>query len=135
VNSIRVLVFVTLSFALAASSSLGGPSGKPRPVVLMVDRGPSGFTYKLNSATVSGDLLLALTKLGHPEVSMDSEAILLVHEDMKLSAINNLIGIMAKAGLAHPRVFFFRRDKELMTELTYSKAVPFSADWHVPDAP
>ena len=133
-NRIRVLVFVTLSFALAASSSLGGPSGKPRPVVLMVDRGPSGFIYKLNSATVPGDLLLALTKLGHSEASLDSEAILLVHEDIKLSAINNLIGIMAKAGMVHSRVFFFRRDKEMMTELTYSRAVPFSADGHVPDA-
>jgi len=87
----------------------------------MVDRGPSGFIYKLNFATVSGDLLLALTKLVPPEVSQDSEAILLVHEDIKLSAINNLIGIMAKAGIVHARVFFFRRDKELMTELTHSK--------------
>lgn len=134
-SRIRVLVFVALSLAPSASSSFGGPSGKPRPVVLMVDRGPSGFIYKLNSSTVSGDLLLALTKLGLPEVSLDSEAILLVHEDIKLSAINNLIGIMAKAGMVYPRVFFFRRDKELMTELTYSKAVPFSADGHVPDAP
>jgi len=135
VNRIRVLVFVALSLAPATSNSLGGPSGKPRPVVLMVDRGPSGFIYKLNSATVSGDLLLALTKLVPPEVSQDSEAILLVHEDIKLSAINNLIGIMAKAGIVHARVFFFRRDKELMTELTHSKAIPFSSDGHVPDAP
>jgi hypothetical protein len=134
VNRISILLSAVLSLCpLLVSDVSAGRSEKPRPVVLMMDRGPSGFTYILNSKPVSGDLLLALTKMGATEVSSDSEAILLVHEDVKISAINNLIGIMAKAGLVHPRVFFFRRDKELMTELTYSKAVPFSAEGRVPE--
>jgi hypothetical protein len=58
-----------------------------------------------------------------------------VHDNVTIAEVNNMIGILSKAGYAEPpRVFVFDSNKIAMAELnfTYSPRVPFSAVGDVP---
>jgi len=52
---------------------------------------------------------------------------LLVHEKASLAAVDDVRGLITKAGYESPRVFYFDSNKRLMLELIYRSAVPFSA--------
>lgn len=95
----------------------------------MVDRGPSGFVYEVDSKIASKGLLWTLTNMK----GGSSKAVLLVHEEASISTVNNVRGIMAKAGYVSPKIFYFGRDKDWMAELTFSAVVPFSAHGDVAD--
>jgi hypothetical protein len=126
VNRLYIALLAILFVGMAPHNLLAAPQDNAKAVVLVVDHRPSGFTYEINSKPVKGDLLMALTKLYPDQASKGSKCFLLVNETFTISMINNLLGIMAKAGFVHPRTFFFARDRESMIEFTYSKAVPFS---------
>jgi hypothetical protein len=116
---------------LAGTIALAKPDEKPHRIVVMIDHDPHGFTYTVNSEKAK-DLLLTLSKR---KEGPDAEVILLVHNKVTLAMVNNMIGILSKAGyVAPPRVFVFDSYKNAMNELnfTYSPRIPFSAAGDVP---
>jgi len=97
----------------------------------MIDHDSHGFIYTINSEKVQ-DLLLALSKR---KEEPENEVILLAHNKVTLAMVNNIVGILSKAGyVAPPRVFVFDSYKNAMNELsfTYSPRIPFSATGDVP---
>jgi len=117
--------------ALAVTIASAKPGEKSRRMVVMIDYDPHGFIYTVNSEKVS-DPLLALSKSEH---GPDIEVILLVHEKVTLAMVNNILGILSKAGyIGPPRVFVFGSYKRSMNELnfTYSARIPFSPTGDVP---
>ena len=98
----------------------------------MIDHEAHGFTYTINFEKAT-DLLLALSKK-HTETP-EAKVILLVHNEVTLAMLNNMIGILSKAGyIGPPRVFVFDSYKHAMNELnfTYSPKIPFSPAGNVP---
>jgi hypothetical protein len=56
----------------------------------------------------------------------DTKATILFHEDVPLSAVVNLRGIMQKAGLSNIRYFYFGDDRRMMAEIRMdAPAVPY----------
>jgi hypothetical protein len=51
---------------------------------------------------------------------------ILAHEAVTLRRLDDLRGLVMKAGFSTPRVFYFRSDKRLMVEITYGVAQPYS---------
>jgi hypothetical protein len=96
----------------------------------MIDHGPHGFVYTMNSEKVDG-LLLTLSKRRD---GPNTEVILLVNNKVTLAMVNNTIGILSKAGYVAPRVFVFDSSKTAMNELnfTYSPRIPFSPAGDIP---
>jgi energy-converting hydrogenase Eha subunit C len=116
---------------LAATIAPAKPDEKPHRIVVMIDHDSHGFIYTINSEKVQ-DLLLALSKR---KEEPENEVILLVHNKVTLAMVNNIVGILSKAGyVAPPRVFVFDSYKNAMNELsfTYSPRIPFSATGDVP---
>ena len=112
-----------------ASAKAGEESNR---IVVMIDHDSHGFVYTINSEKVK-DLLRTLSEL-RKEPSPEPEVILLTHKDATLAMVNNMIGILSKAGYGAPRVFVFDSYKNAMNELdfTYSPRIPFSAAGDVP---
>jgi hypothetical protein len=122
-----LVLFSTLAFA-----NLGEKSDH---IVLMIDHDSNGFVYTMNSEKVTvKDLLLTLSEHRNEHLP-EPEIILLVHKEVTLAMVNNMFGILSKAGYAAaPRVFVFDSYKLAMNELnfTYSPRIPFSAAGDVP---
>jgi hypothetical protein len=134
-HSRRVLFAVLICIAtLIAAFASATAKGKPSRVVVMIDYNAHGFVYTINSEdSRAQDLLLTLSK--KHETEQEADVILLVHNKVTLAMVNNVIGILSKAGYADPpRVFVFDSYKIAMNELnfTYSPRVPFSAAGDVP---
>lgn len=56
----------------------------------------------------------------------DTKAAILFHEDVPLSAVVNLRGIIQKAGLSNIRYFYFGDDRRMMAEIRMDEpAVPY----------
>ncbi len=112
-----------------ASAKAGEESNR---IVVMIDHDSHGFVYTINSEKVK-DLLRTLSEL-RKEPSPEPEVILLAHKDATLAMVNNMIGILSKAGYGAPRVFVFDSYKNAMNELdfTHSPRIPFSAAGDVP---
>lgn len=126
-------IFLSVLLFFVVTAALGNQADKPKPVVVMIDHTSSGFIYWVNSERPK-DILLALGKL-NGRLSPQPEVILLVHRQASLFMVNNMIGILSKAGFVEaPRVFVFDSHKDVMNELnfTYSPRVPFSAEGDVP---
>jgi hypothetical protein len=106
------------------------------PVVVMIDKGPSGFIYKVNSK-VTKEILATLTRIKASDSNPHPKSILIVHEDVTLTMINGMRGVMSKAGFVYPdqRVYFFNRDgvKDVMTEITFSPPLRFSEKGETPE--
>jgi hypothetical protein len=123
-----VLVAISL-FVSPGCSSLSAASSSGR-VVVMIDKGPSGFIFRVNSK-VTRHMLLTLSEMRAQDSDPHAKSILIVHEDVTLTMINGMRGVMSKAGyvLADQRVLFFNRDnvKDVMTEIKFSTPLPFSA--------
>jgi len=124
VNRALHLLGILVCGMTLVSAAFGQPVVNEAPVVVMLDRGASGFVYKVNSRVVSKELLLTLSKMRRAR--RDDDGTLLVHEDAPLATVINALGVMQKAGYEHPRVFYFDRNKRGMSELTFSAGVPFS---------
>ena len=124
-----VLVCVLVLAATLASAKRGE---EPSRIVVMIDHDSHGFVYTINSQKVK-DLLLALSER-RKWPSPEPEVILLAHKEATLAMVNNMIGILSKAGYQAPRVFVFDSYKNAMNELnfTYSPRIPFSAAGDVP---
>jgi len=101
----------------------------------MIDHDSNGFVYTMNSEKVTvKDLLLTLSEHRNEHLP-EPEIILLVHKEVTLAMVNNMFGILSKAGYAAaPRVFVFDSYKQAMNELnfTYSPRIPFSTVGDVP---
>jgi hypothetical protein len=104
----------------------GAPKG-PHRIVVLIDHDPRGFNYTINSERVQ-DPLLKLSKL---KEWREAEVILLVHDKVTLAMVNNMIGILSKAGhVAPPRVFVFDSNKNAMNELNFTYAVTGKVVFH-----
>ena len=121
-----VLIFIATLIGTFASATA---KGKTSRVVVMIDYNQHGFVYTINSENSrTQDLLLTLSKKHESEPEAD--VILLVHNKVTFAMVNNVIGILSKAGYAGPpRVFVFDSYRIAMNELnfTYSPRIPFSA--------
>jgi biopolymer transport protein ExbD len=117
---------------LAATLALAKRDEDSSRIVVMIDHDSHGFVYTINSEKVK-DLLRALSER-RKSPSPEPEVILLAHKDATLAMVNNMIGILSKAGYEAPRVFVFDSYKDAMNELnfTYSPRIPFSAAGDVP---
>ena len=133
-HSRRVLFAVLICVAtLIAAFASATAKGKSSRVVVMIDYNAHGFVYTINSENPTQDLLRTLSK--KHETEPEADVILLVHNKVTLAMVNNVIGILSKAGYADPpRVFVFDSYKIAMNELnfTYSPRIPFSAAGDVP---
>ena len=123
----RLLPNVLLGLALLGVSSSFDQPGAPGTVIVVADVAHNRPAYKVNSSPVSYlDLLDRLSSVRAKWPAVPPKVILLAHEQLTLSQIDALRGIISKAGYERPRVFYFGKDKRLMIELTYSPAIPFS---------
>ena len=133
-NLSLLIVFALSTCVLPVCSSETGTSRLP--VVVMIDKGPSGFVYKVNSKATR-EIFLALSRMRESDPDPRPKSILLVHEDVTLTMINGMRGVMSKAGYVFPdqRIFFFNRDnvKDVMTELRFSVPVRFSDTGDIPE--
>jgi hypothetical protein len=109
------------------STQFIGEEPSTKVVIMMVDKGPSGFVTRINSKIPSKGLLFTLSEI-HDSDAAPNEAVLLVHEDVNFSKLINYLGIMRKAGYINPRIFFFSRNKDWMAEIAKSGAMPLSVD-------
>jgi len=120
---------------LVSASAFASLGEKSDHIVLMIDHDSHGFVYTMNSEKVTvKDLLLTLSEHRNEHLP-EPEVILLVHKEVTLTMVNNVFGILKKAGYAAaPRVFVFDSYKQAMNELnfTYSPRIPFSAVGDVP---
>ncbi len=127
-----VLFCILVLFSTLAFANLGKKSDH---IVLMIDHDSNGFVYTMNSEKVTvKDLLLTLSEHRNEHLP-EPEIILLVHKEVTLAMVNNMFGILSKAGYAAaPRVFVFDSYKQAMNELnfTYSPRIPFSTVGDVP---
>ena len=125
----KPLVCLFLSLLLGLSWQLTvAQAGGEKPQVLMVDHDKKGFVYTLNGHALGAkeSLLLVLSEARRADHRADPEIQILISEAAKLSEIQNLIGIAYKAEFTKYRLFVFDADKQQMSELKYSHAVPFS---------
>jgi hypothetical protein len=115
---------------LVSTLAFANPGEKSDHIVLMIDHDSHGFVYTMNSEKVTvKDLLLTLSEYRNGRLP-EPGVILLVHKEVTLAMVNNMFGILSKAGYAAaPRVFVFDSYKQAMNELnfTYSPRIPFSA--------
>jgi hypothetical protein len=123
VISKRALLASLLSMSALLFAPGMGYAETQQPVVVMVDHTPTGFVYDVDSKLAKQGLLWTLSNTKRE----NSNSVLLVSEDASISMVNNVRGIMAKAGYANPQTFYFGRDKKWMAELNFSNVVPFSA--------
>ena len=134
----NLLLLIVFAMGICALPVCSSETATPRlPVVVMIDKAPTGFVYKVNSKA-TGEILLALSRMRESNPDPRPKSILLVHEDVTLTMINGMRGVMSKAGYVFPdqRIFFFNRDnvKNVMTELKFSTPVRFSAGGDIPEA-
>jgi len=124
------VLFCVLVFAATLALTKRGEESSH--IVVMIDHDSHGFVYTINSDKVK-DMLRALSER-RKWPSPEPEVILLVHKEATLAMVNNMIGILSKAGYEAPRVFVFDSYKNAMNELnfTYSPRVPFSVAGDVP---
>jgi hypothetical protein len=127
VNRILFIFAVFIAFCVCIGTISAAQKADIDPVIVFVDKGPSGFVTRVNSKIPSKGLLFTLSEI-HDSGAAPNEAVLLVHEDVNFSRLINYLGIMRKAGYINPRIFFFSRNKDWMTEITKSGAMPFSVD-------
>ncbi len=117
---------------LATTLAVAKRGGSSDRLVVMIDHDSRGFKYTINSEKVS-DLLLALSQRRKGQA--EPEVVMLVHHETTIAMVNNVIGILSKAGYeAAPRTFIFDSYKKAMNEVnfTYSPRIAFSAKGDVP---
>jgi hypothetical protein len=104
-------------------------SGEKTAHILVADYVNDNFAYTVDGHVPEqkDGLLLALSRAREADRSPHPAITILVHERAKLSDVYNLIGIVIKTDYASYRVFTFKSDKRVMTEITFASAVPFAA--------
>jgi hypothetical protein len=130
-HGIRRLSSVLFCILTLAATIVSAKPDESHRIVVMIDHDAHGFNYTVNSEKVQ-DLLLTLAKR---KEGPEAEVILLVHNKVTLGMINNMIGILSKAGyVAPPRVSVFDSHKDVMNELNliYSPRIQFFAAGDVP---
>src|SRR5258708_3051462 len=99
------LFFLLVLFSASAFPSLPHKSNHLVFILYPLPH-PFVFTMKSEKVTVK-DLLLTLSEHRNEQLP-EPEVILLVHKEVTLTMVNNVFGILKKAGYAAaPRVFFF----------------------------
>lgn len=126
--SVLVVAGVTYGYCLTAEAD---PS---ESVVVIIDRDPQGIVYRVDSQVTPSDELLHRLDEKLVRSQRPPPLFVLAHQDVSLSTIENVRLLAVKAGYGQPRVFYFQKNKNWMTELKFSQAVPFSDDGNVLDS-
>lgn len=100
------------------------------PIVIIVDKSDSAFVCTVNSQVVPLNKLISHLNSKHPWPARAPRVIVLAHDDIRLSLLNDVRGSVVAAGFEWPRVFIFKDDKFQMEELTLShgRGIPFTTD-------
>jgi hypothetical protein len=123
-GSLVRLAVVSLTMSMPATNVAAEDGGT---LLVVVNRGPSGPVYKIDSkVTAAKDLLATLNNIvlsrGHK-----LHVLVLVHEDTSLRTVDDLRGFLSKAGFADLKLYYFKPDKRYMLELSFAKqVVPYS---------
>jgi len=97
-------------------------------IVIMMDITKQGTSYFINSKPAANGILRSLSEVRRNNTP-HQQVFVLVSENASLHMINNLLGIIYKAGMTEPRVFYYGKDKELMVEITNGCTMIFSNDF------
>lgn len=82
-----------------------------------IDKTAKGIRYSDGSVEVATTKLLDYWGNVVIKEGRDTKVAILFHEDVPLSAVANLRGIMQKAGLSNIRYFYFGEDRRVMAEI------------------
>lgn len=127
----RLWLWLSMSVVSAIGPALC-QSQETKTLVVMIDHDSTGFIYRVAGKSTSPDLLTYLNEHISEWPTDKTRVILLVHEQVTLAMINNSRGMIMKAGFEPPRVFHFNDDKRTMVEITFLRAVPYSAKGQTP---
>lgn len=123
----RLKVILIVSAMAAIWAPVKSKADEMKTLVVLIDHGSGGFTYRVDGNDTGADFLTYLDKHKSDWPSEKTKVILLVHERATLAMINNSRGMIIKAGYEPPRVFHFNSDKRLMVEITFLPGVQFSS--------
>lgn len=83
----QLLPILLVIAALASGAFCTQADALPAPLVVMIDKAPTGFVYSVNSRPTR-ELLLTLSQLRDKNPEPQAKSALLVHEDVTLTMIN-----------------------------------------------
>ncbi len=92
-------------------------------IVVVMDSVRDKSVTKINGVPVENKLLSRLSSAQHEKPT--AKSMLLVHEKFTIRQIDNMLGLMGKAGFQGTRIFYFGDDRERMVELNYGREAPY----------
>ena len=125
---LKIILF-TMCVVFFGFSTFSVRAGKPNTdrIVVMMDITKKGVSYFVNSKPAAHGILRSLSEVRRQ--APHQQVFVLVSENASLHMINNLLGIMNKAGMTEPRVFYYGKDKEWMVEITNGCTMIYSNDF------
>jgi hypothetical protein len=112
----------------AIGSLASAAAEESRPIAVVIDRGRSGFVYRVDSVEVPAEKLLdAFAGLMVTREDRDRRISVMLHEEAPLRMLLDVRDRLDKVGFLNDKYFYYGRDKRMMAEIGLTtRAVPFS---------
>jgi biopolymer transport protein ExbD len=124
-----------ISFSLPPQFKPGQHSTNDSPIAVVCKFDRGRMKYELNSKPVNSERILQALGETKKQRSGETSVVVLADQRNSFAALNNIRGIIDKAGFFHVQYFCFDTNTERMTEIRSEKpAIPFSLNPVEPDS-